>query len=118
MKRKLTVLIHWARTTVLAYLVSLDLVNLENVLVCHPRPPIVNTHSTLFPCLGIPPELVILEHGSDMVLSLRVEPGRSLNLTCESQGQHAGDVIWTESGGDSVTMERKQMPLLFLFAQV
>ena len=48
-------------------------------------------------CLGIPPQLEILEHGNNDV-SLDVEPGRSLNLTCQSEGEHAGNVKWTNQG--------------------
>ena len=45
-------------------------------------------------CLGIPPQLDILGHGNDDVL----EPGRSLNVTCQSEGEHAGNVKWTKQG--------------------
>lgn len=49
------------------------------------------------PRLGIPPQLIIFGHG-DNDISLDVEPGRPLNLTCQSEGEYAGNVKWTKQG--------------------
>lgn len=49
------------------------------------------------PHLGIPPQLIIFGHG-DNDISLDVEPGRPVNLTCQSEGEHAGNVKWTKQG--------------------
>ena len=55
------------------------------------------THVTV--ALGIPPELVILGYETGgQTLSLTVEPGRPLNITCQSLGEHAGNVMWIKSG--------------------
>ena len=53
--------------------------------------------------IGIPPEVNILFQDEYVVfdngeLSIILEPYRPLNVTCESQGQHSGDVRWTLSG--------------------
>ena len=53
---------------------------------------------------AIKPELVIVGHGSNDIISLTVEPGRPLNVVCESHRVHVGDVGWTNLGEKEVCL--------------
>ena len=63
---------------------------------------LINIHSyhisMNYMAAGIPPFVTILERPNENPITMTVEPGRPLSLTCESSMEHVGNVTWTLSG--------------------